>query len=384
MKFSVPSAKIARHLRAVSTVIGTKNMLPILDHVLLNVSSEGILKITATDIQTSLRVKVEVENAQEGAMAIPYKMLMDTLNTFESQPLDFERVHPEEGESDGETTTFSLKITSSQGTYQMMCCDPDDFPEFKEVEDSSTFTLNSELLAKALKETLHSCSTDDMKINLNGVFFNFRENEMNFVSTDGHILSKHTVEKPVAEGISFSVDKKPLTTLKSLISELEEDDKEISIEFNSTNVKFMLNGIEITCSLIEGKFPDYKSIIPKDNDKIIEINRVQLLNSIRRLSIFSDKITNIIKVSVGEKGLEISAEDAKFSNLAKETVSCSFNQKEPIDFLLSSKRTQQILSNIASEDVMIKIKDRESIILFAPVDPEESDSRLSILCMPLL
>ena len=328
MKFSISSAKIARHLRSVSTVIGSKNLLPILDHVLLQVSKDGVLYITATDIQTSLRVKMEVENSQEGSMAVPYKILTETLNTFEKQPLDFEQVQAdsnESGQTDDSEEAFSLKITSSQGTYQMMCCDPEDFPEFKEIDDSSIFNLKSSLLEKALKETLHSCSTDEMKMNLNGVFFDFTENTMSFVSTDGHLLSKHTVDKAAEKEISFSIDKKPLTTLKNLISELEEDDKEVTLAFNKTNVKFTFNGIEITCSLIQGKFPDYKSIIPKDNDKIIEVNRAQLLNSIRRLSIFSDKVTNTIKVTAQASGLEIIQEETRCSHLAKENVSMSYN-----------------------------------------------------------
>lgn len=384
MKFSTSSGKIAKHLKAVSTVIGSKNMLPILDHVLLKVA-EGHLYITATDIQTSLRVQIDIEDGEDGSVAVPYRMFSDMLNTFAQQPLDFESSQ-DTASTDGSEgfPTYSLKITSNQGTYQMMCCDPEDFPEFKELEAPSQFALDSSLLGKALKNTLHSCSNDDMKINLNGVLFELTEDEMNFVSTDGLVLSKYTIAQGIDRKVHFTVDKKPLNTLKNLISELE-DEKSVKIHFNETNVKFTINGIEMTCSIIAGKFPDYKSIIPKNNTKIVQLNKAQFLNSIRRLSIFSDKITHTLNVSITDKNMEIQAEDTQLSNKGKEVVSCSFSETENINILLSYKRTQQILSNLDGEEVSMYLKDGESIIIFAPNSNESQDQEnLSILCMPLV
>ena len=300
MKFIVSSIALLKKLQIVGGVINSSNTIPVLDHFLFELDNSN-LSITASDLETTMSTTIEVDSDSKGTLAIPSKLLLDTLKTFPEQPLTFVK-----------TEKSTVEISANNGKYALAYVEGEEFPKSSEVSDAKTTVLNSKILHTAINNTLFASGNDDLRPVMSGVFFQFSSESLTFVATDAHKLVKYTRTDVTSDDTSeFIMPKKPLQLLKGILLGSED---EISIEYNDTNAQFSFGESTLTCRLIDGKYPNYEAVIPKENPNQMQLGRVDFLNSVRRVSIFSNKTTHQIRLKIAGAALQISAEDFDYSN----------------------------------------------------------------------
>ena len=303
MKFIVSSSQLLRQLQVLGGVINSNNTLPILDNFLFEIS-ENQLKVSASDLETTMTAVVAIESDSTGSIAISARLLLDTLKTFPDQPLTFKT----EGDS-------VIEISSDQGKYDMAYFGGDEFPKSVSLESPSKTIVPSNVLATAISKTIFAAGNDDLRPVMSGVFFQFSTDNLTFVATDAHKLVKYTRTDVTADKTAeFIMPKKPLNLLKGVLGGQED----VVIEYNDANAKFTFENFVLICRLIDGKYPNYEAVIPKENPNKLTVDRASFQNSVRRVSIFSSKTTHQIRLKMAGTELNISAEDLDFSNKADE------------------------------------------------------------------
>jgi DNA polymerase-3 subunit beta len=369
MNFIVSSTQLQRQLQTISGVLNTSNTLPILDHVLFELAPQQ-LKITATDLETTISATLKVESTSEGKLAVPARLLLETLKTFPEQPLTF-----------SQTENNTLEISSDQGKYALAYANADEYPQAAEVVDASTLSIQGDTLATAINNTIFASGNDDLRPVMSGVFFQLSSSSMTFVATDAHKLVKYERTDVVApETAEFIMPKKPLNLLKSVLAGSEE---EVTLNYNNSNVQFSFDDTVIICRLIDGKYPNYEAVIPKENPNIMSINRVQLLNTVKRVSIFSNKTTHQIRLRIAGAELHISAEDIDYSNKAEERLRCSF-QGDDMQIGFNARFLTEMLSNLNSEEVQLELSLPNRAGIITPVDGLEQGEQVTMLVMPVM
>lgn len=369
MNFIVSSTQLQRQLQTISGVLNTSNTLPILDHVLFELAPQQ-LKITATDLETTISATLKVESTSEGKLAVPARLLLETLKTFPEQPLTF-----------SQTENNTLEISSDQGKYALAYANADEYPQAAEVVDASTLSIQGDTLATAINNTIFASGNDDLRPVMSGVFFQLSTSSMTFVATDAHKLVKYERTDVVApETAEFIMPKKPLNLLKSVLAGSEE---EVTLNYNNSNVQFSFDDTVIICRLIDGKYPNYEAVIPKENPNIMSINRVQLLNTVKRVSIFSNKTTHQIRLRIAGAELHISAEDIDYSNKAEERLRCSF-QGDDMQIGFNARFLTEMLSNLNSEEVQLELSLPNRAGIITPVDGLEQGEQVTMLVMPVM
>lgn len=369
MNFIVSSTQLLRQLQTLSGVLNTSNTLPILDHVLLELTPQQ-LKLTGTDLETTISTTVKVETTSEGKLAVPARLLLETLKTFPEQPLTF---------SQKENNT--LEISSDQGKYALAYANADEYPQAAEVIDASTLSIQGDTLSTAIHNTIFASGNDDLRPVMSGVFFQLSSSGMTFVATDAHKLVKYERTDVFAtETAEFIMPKKPLNLLKSVLVGSEE---EVKVKYNNSNVQFSFDDTLIICRLIDGKYPNYEAVIPKENPNIMSINRLQLLNTVKRVSIFSNKTTHQIRLRIAGAELHISAEDIDYSNKAEERLRCSF-QGDDMQIGFNARFLTEMLSNLTSEEVQLELSLPNRAGIITPVDGLEKGEQITMLVMPVM
>ena len=369
MNFIVSSTQLQRQLQTLSGVLNTSNTLPILDHVLFELAPQQ-LKITATDLETTISATLKVESTSEGKLAVPARLLLETLKTFPEQPLTF-----------SQTENNTLEISSDQGKYALAYANADEYPQAAEVVDASTLSIQGDTLATAINNTIFASGNDDLRPVMSGVFFQLSSSGMTFVATDAHKLVKYERTDVVApETAEFIMPKKPLNLLKSVLAGSEE---EVTVNYNNSNVQFSFDDTLIICRLIDGKYPNYEAVIPKENPNIMSINRVQLLNTVKRVSIFSNKTTHQIRLRIAGAELHISAEDIDYSNKAEERLRCAF-QGDDMQIGFNARFLTEMLSNLNSEEVQLELSLPNRAGIITPVDGLEQGEQVTMLVMPVM
>ena len=369
MKFIVNSSTLLKELQKLNGVISTSNTLPILDNFLFEIE-DGKIKIIASDLETTMISEITTESSSNGQITIPSKILIDTLKTFSNQPLTF--LIDEE--------TKGIEISSENGNYKLAGQDAKEFPKVPEMTSPSSFLIKSSVLLNAINKTLFASGNDELRPVMSGVFCELSEENITFVATDAHKLVKHTRTNISSNGnSSFILPKKPLSLLKNNI----DADSDINIDFNETNVKFSLENITLICRLIDGKYPNYDAVIPKDNPNKLVINKDELLNSIKRVSIYASKTTHQIKLKVAGSQLQITSEDLDFANKAEERLTCSY-EGEDIEIGFNSRFVIDMLNNIGSEQICLEMSapNRAGIIL--PLDGQDENEDTLMLVMPVM
>ncbi|MGB0892603.1 MAG: DNA polymerase III subunit beta, partial [Flavobacteriaceae bacterium] len=251
MKFIVSSSQLLKQLQVLGGVINSNNTLPILDNFLFELANNE-LKISSSDLETTMSSVVEVESTDTGAIAINARLLLDTLKTFPEQPLTFK------AESDS-----TIEIISEQGKYDMAYFSGEEFPKAVELPSPSSTEIPSHILATAISKTIFAAGNDDLRPVMSGVFFQFNSKELTFVATDAHKLVKYTRTDVTADkSAEFIMPKKPLNLLKGILGGSENN---VTIEYNDTNAKFTFDNVVLVCRLIDGKYPNYEAVIPKEN-----------------------------------------------------------------------------------------------------------------------
>ena len=366
MKFIVSSSQLLKQLQVLGGVINSNNTLPILDNFLFELS-ENELKVSASDLETTMSAVVTIESDSTGSIAISARLLLDTLKTFPDQPLTFKT----EGDS-------IIEISSDQGKYDMAYFGGDEFPKSVSLPSPSKTVIPSNILATAISKTIFAAGNDDLRPVMSGVFFQFSSESLTFVATDAHKLVKYTRTDVTADKTAeFIMPKKPLNLLKGVLGG-EED---VIIEYNDANAKFTFENFVLICRLIDGKYPNYEAVIPKENPNKLTVDRASFQNSVRRVSIFSSKTTHQIRLKMAGTELNISAEDLDFSNKADERLSCDY-QGDDMQIGFNSRFLSEMLSNLTSSEVLIEMSLPNRAGILTPIDGTDEGEKITMLVMP--
>ncbi|MDT0557407.1 DNA polymerase III subunit beta [Ichthyenterobacterium sp. W332] len=369
MKFIVSSTYLLKQLQVLGGVINNSNTLPILDNFLFELD-HAKLTVSASDLETTMSSTIDVESDAKGSIALPARLLLDTLKTFPEQPLTFVV-------EDNNT----VEISSNHGKYALAYADGNEFPKAVALEDPSTTTIMGDILATAIAKTIFAAGNDDLRPVMSGVFFQFSTEGLTFVATDAHKLVKYTREDIKANQVAeFIMPKKPLNLLKGILAGSEDD---VTIEYNDSNAKFTFNNSELVCRLIDGKYPNYEAVIPKENPNKLNIQRNQFLNSVKRVSIFSNKTTHQIRLKIAGAELNISAEDIDYSNKAEERLSCDY-QGDDIQIGFNSRFLTEMITNLSSDEVQLEMSLPNRAGILTPIDGLDEGEHVTMLVMPVM
>ena len=369
MKFIVPSQNLLERLLLVNGAVVSKPILPILENFLFKIEN-GMLTISSTDLETSMITSMEVQSKDNVSVAIPSKIIIETLRSLPSQPVTF-TVDPE---------NYNIELSTSNGRYKLVGSNADDYPKIADIESTGVFNIPSKLLSRAISKTLFATSTDELRQNLTGVFVELFADKVNFVATDANRLVKYS-RLDVKPGIeaSFIIPKKALNLLKSAVP---NSDDEISISFNDSNVSFAIDNLQLICRLIEERYPDYQSVIPSENDLTLSVERNPMLSSARRISIFSNKTTHQVRLGISGSELNISAEDLELANEAQERMECEFDGPD-LEIGFNSKFLIDMLSNFDTDQVHLKLSAPNRAGIMVPSENEENEE-IEMLIMPMM
>ena len=370
MKFIVSSEKLLKELQILGGVINATNTLPILDNFLFSLNLNQLV-LSASDLETSMSSTIEVESKDKGMIALPSKLLIDTLKTFPEQPLTFIK-------SDQNT----VEISASNGKYSLAYFNGEDFPKSIQVKDPAKTKMSGSVLAKAIDSTLFASGNDDLRPIMSGVFFQFYDKEIIFVATDAHKLVKYkrNMDSPNGKKIEFIMPKKPLQLLRGILQDSEED---VIIEFNETNAVFLFENFNLICRLIDGKYPNYEAVIPKENPNVLKVNRAHFLNSLKRVSIFSNRTTHQIRLKMAGSELHISAEDLDFSNKAEERLDCDY-KGDDMEIGFNSRFIIEMLNNIDSKEINLSMSLPNKAGIISPLDDKDKSENITMLVMPVM
>lgn len=369
MKFIVSSNYLLKQLQVLGGVINNSNTLPILDNFLFELEHSK-LTVSASDLETTMASTLEVESESEGSVAIPAKLLLETLKTFPEQPLTFVI-------EDNNT----IEISSNHGKYALAYASADEFPNAISLDKASTTVVSADILATAISKTIFATGNDDLRPVMSGVFFQFSTESLTFVATDAHKLVKYSrTDVKADETAEFIMPKKPLNLLKGILS---GSDDTVSIEYNDSNAKFSFENSVLICRLIDGKYPNYEAVIPKENPNHLTISRNQFLNSVRRVSIFSNKTTHQIRLKIAGAELNISAEDIDYSNKAEERLTCDY-QGDDMQIGFNSRFLSEMLSNLNADDVQLEMSMPNRAGILTPIDGLDEGETVTMLVMPVM
>ena len=369
MKFIVSSNYLLKQLQVLGGVINNSNTLPILDNFLFELEHSK-LTVSASDLETTMASTLEVESESEGSVAIPAKLLLETLKTFPEQPLTFVI-------EDNNT----IEISSNHGKYALAYASADEFPKAISLDKPSTTVVSADILATAISKTIFAAGNDDLRPVMSGVFFQFSTESLTFVATDAHKLVKYSrTDVKADETAEFIMPKKPLNLLKGILA---GSDDTVSIEYNDSNAKFSFENSVLICRLIDGKYPNYEAVIPKENPNHLTISRNQFLNSVRRVSIFSNKTTHQIRLKIAGAELNISAEDIDYSNKAEERLTCDY-QGDDMQIGFNSRFLSEMLSNLNADDVQLEMSMPNRAGILTPIDGLDEGETVTMLVMPVM
>jgi DNA polymerase III subunit beta len=371
MRFTVSSSELLKHLQVANGAIGSNPVLPILEDFLFHLSGDKLF-ITASDLETSVTTSMDAEyDGKKSSIAIPAKILVETLKGLPSQPISF-HVHEDNN---------GIELTSSYGRYKLTGEAGEDYPTLPDFDDlTESLSIPANILANGIAKTMFATSNDDLRPAMTGVYFDMDGTVLNFVATDAHKLVQFAYADASNENnyASFIIPKKALNLLKNVL----RDGSTVEIRYNNSTAYFSFDDVRISCRLIEQKYPDYNAVIPKENPNVMNVQRVDLLNSIKRIAIYSNKSTNQIVMNVSDGGLTISAQDLDFSNEATEQIPCSYNG-EPLQIAFNAKFLQEMLAALDSEEITLSMSTPSRAGILKPVDGDENID-ITMLVMPIM
>ena len=373
MKFVVSSSELLGHLQAISRVISSKNTLPILDNFLFNLTKND-LEITASDLESTLITRMKLENTEGvGTIALPARILLDTLKEFSVQPLTF----------DINMETMALVISSENGKFNVIGHNGIDFPALPAIKEDKKFSfeINADVMLAGITRTLFATADDELRPVMGGIFVEASTDKITFVASDAHKLVRYQRTDAHADAnASFILPKKPASLLKNI---LPRESGPVTVEFDDKNAFFILSDYKVVCRLVEGNYPNYNSVIPKNNPRKITIDRAEFYNILKRVSVFSNQASNLIKLQLKGNQIVVSAQDIDFSISAHERIKCQYEGEE-IEIGFKSVFLLEILATIASQDVMMELADPTRAGLFLPAVTENESEDLLMLLMPMM
>jgi DNA polymerase III subunit beta len=368
MKFIVSSSALLKQLQQISGVINANTVLPILEDFLFEID-KGKLTVTATDLETVMKIHLDIEAKESGRICIPAKILLDSLKNIPEQPLTFNI-----------DKNFGVELTSDNGKYKVMGENPDNFPKEPAADDANSFTMSSTGLVTAINKTIFAVSSDDLRPAMTGVFFELDKTGISFVATDAHRLVKYTrTDVSCPQKDTFIVPKKPLNLLKSALPDNED---ELTLSYNSNHLFVKHGGTELVCRLIDARFPDYKVVIPVDNPYVLTVNRSDFQGALRRVSVFSNKSTNQVALSISGNELQLASQDVDFSFEGNERMSCTYDG-EDLAIAFNAKFLIEMLNGAETADINVELSTPTKAGIIKPSE-QEPNEELLMLVMPLM
>lgn len=371
MKFVVSSTALSSRLQAISRVINSKNALPILDCFLFDLQ-EGTLSVTVSDSETTMVTSLEVNECDgDIRLAIPAKTLLDALKEIPEQPLSF----------DMNAASLEVTVQYQNGKYSLMGQNADEFPQSAQLSPNAVHVMmDAQVLLSGINRSVFATADDELRPVMNGIYFDITTEDLTMVASDGHKLVRcRTLAAKGDERSAFILPKKPAMLLKNL---LVKEQGEVNVAFDERNASFSMEGYRMICRLIEGRYPNYNSVIPQNNPYKVVVDRQSLLGALRRVSIFSSQASSLIKMSMGENAIVLSAQDIDFSTSAEETLACQYSGS-PMSIGFKSSFLIDILNNIVSDEVVIELADPSRAGVIVPMEQEEQEDLLMLL-MPMM
>jgi DNA polymerase-3 subunit beta len=369
MKFIVNSSVLLRQLSYIDGVVVAKPIIPILNNFLFTII-DGVLSIYSTDLETTMSTSIKVDAKENVSIAIPSKTTMELLKTLADQPLAF-TINEEKG---------TVEIKYETGRFKLTAQRSDEFPKTPQLEDLNSFDIPAKVLQKAVSKSVFATSSDEIRLNLTGVYLQLFKNNITFVATDANRLVRFTRNdvKPGAED-ALILPKKALNLLKS---SLPSDDTIVKVSFNKQNAQFQFGEQSLTCRLIDEKYPDYKAVIPTENPNRLTVDKGDFLMAVKRVSITSNKSTHQIRLKMTSSELTISAEDIDFENESVEKMACAY-LGDDMEIGFNSKYLLEMLNNMDAAMITIELSqpNRAGVILPAEQDAEED---ILMLIMPMM
>lgn len=370
MNFVVSASSLLRHLKSIGGVLNTSNTIPILDCFLFEVA-KGELMISASDMETTITTLLKIESNESGSLAIPAKTLVEALSNLPEQPISFII----------DKNKHSVKLKTETGDYNISGQNGEEYPRMPKMDSQSSIVLKSEVLAQAINKTIFATGNDDLRPVMSGVFCQFNEANSIFVATDAHKLVRYTRNDAKAGlSSSFIMPKKPLNVLKGLLAGVDDA---VKVDFNKTNALFSFGNVHLICRLIDGKYPNYEAVIPKQNPNKLTVDRSAFLGALKRVSVFANKATHQIRLKISGSQLRISAEDLDFANEGHELLTCTY-VGEDMEIGFNSRFLVEMVGNLDCEEIVLEMSapNRAGIIL--PNNKANPSEDVLMLVMPVM
>ena len=372
MKFIVNSQIFNKQLQAMSGVLANNNTVPIINCFHFQIE-ENILTVRATDLETTLVTKIELESGRSEGLdqvAVPSKLLLDILKNLDDVPMTF-TLNP---------NNYAIEIASGDGKYSLAGQNADSFPIVPVIEDSAKAIIPASVLVNCISKTSFACSNDEMRQQMSGIFMKFSTENLTVVATDAHKLVRYrNSEVQADQDVEFILPRKPITLIKNIIASYK-DDFPVTVEYNKTNVSFSFDNFFAVCRLVEGKYPNIEAAIPKENPNKLIVDRISFLNTLRRVSIFANKSTHQVRLAMDGAVLEVSAEDIEFSNVAHEKIGCEY-QGTPMEIGFNARFLMEMVNNMETERIIIEMSQPTRAGIIFPYYEEENESKEDILML---
>ncbi len=368
MKFIVSSSQLLKQLQHIAGVINANTVLPILEDFLFEVEKNK-LTVVATDLETVMRIQMDIEAKDSGKVCIPAKILLDSLKNIADQPLSFNI-----------DKNYGIEITSDNGKYKVMGENPDNFPKEPVADDTTSFTMTATALVTAINKTLFAVSNDDLRPAMTGVYFELDKGHVQFVATDAHRLVRYKrTDASSPKQDSFIVPRKPLNLLKSALPDNNDD---ITVNYNSNHLFVKHGTTQMSCRLIDARFPDYKVVIPADNPYKLVLGKADFQSALRRVSVFSNKSTNQVALNISGSELQLAAQDIDFSFEGNERMKCQYDG-EDLTIAFNARFLIEMLNAADSSEIRIELSTPTKAGIIKPMEQDDNEDLL-MLVMPLM
>ena len=372
MNFVVSSSELNKHLQSVSRVINSKNTLPILDNFVFELS-ENKLIITGSDLETTVITYLELDNIEgSGKIALEARKLLDILKEFPEQPLTF-KINEE---------TLATDLITETGKFSIVGQSADDYPVVPELgAEGIDINVTSDVVLSGIEKTLFATANDELRPVMNGIFIEMESGKITFVASDSHKLVRYIrTDVEVTQSASFILPKKSASLMKGLLS---KDESAVSLSFDEKNARFTINEYTIICRLIEGNYPSYNSVIPTEMPNKLLVDRVTLFASLKRVTVFSNQASYLVKLKVTPNELIVSAKDVDFASSGVERANCHYDGDE-MEIGFKGTFLQEILSNMTSSDVVIQLSDPSRAAILVPSETDNPSEDVLMLIMPMM
>lgn len=367
MKFTVNTTELQRALSKVGGAIPSKSTMPVLESFLVDLVNDTLV-ITATDLEVSLTASVKVQGSEDGRIVVPAKRLLDTVRSLPDVSPTFNI----------DTTTNKIKIVTENGEYTLTGENAKEFPALPQFTSSEELRLDNALLKRLIHRTAFAVSGDELRPAMMGILLQGKGKSLSAVATDGHRLVKVDQQLPSSATLKRDVIV-PARACNLVARSAESGTSTISL--SSTHIRFAFDSMQLISRLIDEKYPNYESVIPHDNDKVMTVNREEIVAALRRVALYASATTHQVRLDIKENALTISAQDIDFGGEARESVSCEYKQ-EPLEIGFNSGYVTDILTHLDSEKVAFSFSTPTRAGLVSPAVQNE-DEGIIMLVMPV-